>query len=861
MERRPPSIIALLGFGSAYFASALLGLSLSAANGEVAAVWPANALLLLAWIGFGPHLSVRLGVIAWVGCLVANYLSGSPLVVSGMFATINVLEPALLFWLLQQDKRQITFDRPRQVIRYAALAVGVSLCAAAVTTIPLGVAGAASWSNLLSWFGADATAYLVVTPIGFLVIQLSRGDPDARPEQGATEVIAHLTVAGLLALIVFAQSTLPLLFVCFAALIVATYRLGPFGAASSTLIVAVVAIGCTKAGIGPIAAIQSGEAGRLLFAEFYVTVLFATASPLAALIADRSKLLSSVQRSEARFRRVVDHSGEIIFETDLQGRYTFLNAAWERTTGLSASAGIGRSFLSFVFEDDRADILARLHRLQSGVVDEITCECRWTMGEQVRWLSCRARPLNDQTGAMIGACGTLEDITERRAAELREADATERALRNHEFLWMAGALAHVGHWRLNLEEQILEVSEEASQLLQIPAGSFPLPEHPEHHYLEEDWPAVRQALVEGRAGNPFEFEARMLSADNEVRYLVTKGIAEPDWDGGVSALFAVVQDVTAMRLAEKALATQEAHYRRLTQNATDIVLQLDVSGICRFISPSVTEISGFSPEEMIGRDLAIIIHPDDQSAVRAAFLQVLQGKIERITMSYRSPHKDGRWLWLESNLRAERDPISGKIVGLTGSCRDVGDRKALEFELVEAKERAENDAALMYKLATTDELTGLANRRHFLARFDQELARVARYERRLSLAIFDIDFFKRVNDVHGHDGGDEVLKTVARFAASAVRASDLVGRLGGEEFGVLLPDCDEMAAAEICERLREAVASSLIRLPTGKACTATISIGLATLADGERADQAIRRADQALYAAKHAGRDCLKLAA
>ncbi len=165
------------------------------------------------------------------------------------------------------------------------------------------------------------------------------------------------------------------------------------------------------------------------------------------------------------------------------------------------------------------------------------------------------------------------------------------------------------------------------------------------------------------------------------------------------------------------------------------------------------------------------------------------------------------------------------------------------------------------KAALVDALTGLANRRHFDERLSDELCRARAIGLPLSLLVLDIDHFKRVNDTHGHGVGDIVLKQVATLIATESRHLDTVCRVGGEEFAVIVPGLEGAFAAVSAERLRRAVADSVILIEGAEEVRVTVSLGLATLRPGETADLLFRRADIALYGAKHGGRDRVSVAA
>jgi len=167
----------------------------------------------------------------------------------------------------------------------------------------------------------------------------------------------------------------------------------------------------------------------------------------------------------------------------------------------------------------------------------------------------------------------------------------------------------------------------------------------------------------------------------------------------------------------------------------------------------------------------------------------------------------------------------------------------------------------LMKLATTDEMTGALNRREFLAQCDRHFARHARSGEPLSLVLFDLDHFKRVNDTYGHPAGDEVLRQAVRVLELAVRPGDVVGRFGGEEFALLLPGATANQAAEIAERARETMAAAAF--PVGDyRIPVTSSAGVASLpTHGGDLSALIHAADAALYAAKASGRNCVELAA
>jgi diguanylate cyclase (GGDEF)-like protein len=179
---------------------------------------------------------------------------------------------------------------------------------------------------------------------------------------------------------------------------------------------------------------------------------------------------------------------------------------------------------------------------------------------------------------------------------------------------------------------------------------------------------------------------------------------------------------------------------------------------------------------------------------------------------------------------------------------------------VDVTERRRLDENLQ-TLATTDPLTDLPNRRQFLARLTEEFLRVQRLDNQpSSVLMLDLDLFKGVNDTYGHTAGDAVLKHFARLMQNAIRKIDTAGRLGGEEFAIILPGADAMAAKASAERLRKVVATTPF-VREGKTIPLTVSIGIATMGPGDRnEDAALTRADGALYRAKRNGRNRVEIA-
>ncbi|MCG5501107.1 sensor domain-containing diguanylate cyclase [Ectothiorhodospira lacustris] len=261
------------------------------------------------------------------------------------------------------------------------------------------------------------------------------------------------------------------------------------------------------------------------------------------------------------------------------------------------------------------------------------------------------------------------------------------------------------------------------------------------------------------------------------------------------------------------------------------------------------QIIGFSDAELDKsfEQWVSLVHPDDLRGFSGALQDHLQGDSSHYMCEFRMRCKDGGWKWVLARGRVARRDEGGRPLRVVGTLSDIGARKKLESEL--------------RRMATTDFLTGLFNRRHFIARMTDELARVRRRPHQPStLLMVDLDYFKNINDTYGHSSGDLVLQHFADILQSCLRRMDLPARTGGEEFAILLPGTTEQEALVLAERLRRKVKSTPAVTP-GAIIAMTVSIGITRLSpeDGSP-DASLSRADEALYKAKHNGRNQVALA-
>jgi diguanylate cyclase (GGDEF)-like protein/PAS domain S-box-containing protein len=293
--------------------------------------------------------------------------------------------------------------------------------------------------------------------------------------------------------------------------------------------------------------------------------------------------------------------------------------------------------------------------------------------------------------------------------------------------------------------------------------------------------------------------------------------------------------------AEASLSQSEDRFRSLIQNSTDATIVVDESGLCTFVSPAITQLSGWESSELIGRLATDFVHPDDRERLASRLGSQFEKSPDTVLVQFRMVRKDAGWRDVEAVVTDQRDRPS--VNGYVANVRDITERK--EFE------------ALLSHRALHDPLTGLANRQLILDRAEQMLVRARRSCDPVAVFFIDLDNFKDANDSLGHEAGDRLLQAVAKRFSAMLRASDTIGRLGGDEF-VVLTEGVALAAgpAVVAERIREVLRKPFqVEGYENLPITVTASIGIAT-GDRSTAQELLRDADIALYRAKAKGRDC-----
>ncbi len=368
------------------------------------------------------------------------------------------------------------------------------------------------------------------------------------------------------------------------------------------------------------------------------------------------------------------------------------------------------------------------------------------------------------------------------------------------------------------------------------------------------------ALLVGEGG------AVLVPTSDDTHHLPTGEVLRVPSEGFVLLLG---HDVTEARAARRALLASEQRYRRLVEHSSDPILVATAGGTLTYASPAVRTVLRTEPDDLLGRPLSAIAHPDDAAAAEALIAAVVAGPPGTTrTAQLRARDVGGVATWLAVTATDWTDDAA--VAGVVLNLRDVTEQRA-------AQERLRQEAL-------QDPLTGLANRRWFLRALEEAVSRSSRTRAPFAVLVLDVDDFKRVNDAHGHPAGDALLAELASRLTSALRPSDTAARLGGDEFVVVAEDLHAADdALAVARRVRERCSGPYRLAGVPEPVHVSVSIGVATSLDGPQTTPAgpareggrgagareaagtpgwrmLHRADAALYRAKRRGRDRVETA-
>lgn len=593
-------------------------------------------------------------------------------------------------------------------------------------------------------------------------------------------------------------------------------------------------------------------------------------------ITERRRLELALAAREQELRSLAESSPDVVIRVDRDLRIRYLNANMVKALELDSPEELIGRRSSEIWSDGRFNEIDALRErvVRSGEIESVEVVVPAPGGKRV-YHHVVSVPERDTDGHIIGTLSFGRDVTAIRETERRLNSLVEN-LPGVAFTIRLSPQGELSFPYVSAGvEEIYGVTPEAAMSdFSVMHGMV----HP------DDKAGMEEAYAEStRTLTTFRIEVRICPPGQAERWLDVRSDPEAQPDGGIVS-YGIMLDITERRRIEHRIQT---HDTMLEMIARDTDLSTILEALVHYMeSESKTSRCSIMLVDAEGRHLPLGAAPSlpafFNDATNGTEIGVGIGSCgttaalgQRVVVEDIQVHeywRDLRELAKSAGLRScWSEPIlssRGKVLGTFAIFHTVPtnlqyqDNGGIAFAANLAAIAIENRQVHeeLERQAHTDYLTGLANRRHFLEQAESELARTLRYGRDLSILMFDIDHFKRINDTYGHKVGDIVLKKLSMICLATLRNVDVIGRIGGEEFAVLLPETESEQAMDAAERLRAAIASAQVMLNGGLPLRFTASFGVATLSEkGANIDMLLNQADQALYLAKKDGRNQVRM--
>ena len=355
----------------------------------------------------------------------------------------------------------------------------------------------------------------------------------------------------------------------------------------------------------------------------------------------------------------------------------------------------------------------------------------------------------------------------------------------------------------------------------------------------DDRDNVRNQAIRCLKRESFEpYEYRFINKDNELRHIL-ETVTSIMFKGERASLGSFM-DITERKRMEEALMQSEEKYRSILENIQEAYFEVDLAGNFTFYNDSLCRLTGGTREELLGTNYTQFSNEEMSQKAFKAFNKVFSTGEPTDGFDWQITRKDGSKRYIEASVSLQKDS-SGKAAGFKGVIRDITERKRIEQEL--------------NHMATHDTLTGLPNRLMFSQLLDHSIQSAQRNMKQLAVLFIDLDRFKIINDSLGHEAGDMLLKEMALRFKQSLRTVDIVGRLGGDEFTILMEDFNELKQVET---LAHKILNTVIKpfAIMGEEYRVTASIGISVFPkDGQDEQTLMKNADIAMYFAKEGGKN------
>jgi diguanylate cyclase (GGDEF)-like protein/PAS domain S-box-containing protein len=538
------------------------------------------------------------------------------------------------------------------------------------------------------------------------------------------------------------------------------------------------------------------------------------------------------------------------------GKFVYVSELYQKLSGYTDTELIGTYSLNNIYPDDREMVRKKAIKCLKGESFE-TYEYRFIKknNEVMRVLETITPIVYDNDRATLGS---FMDITERKRMEEALHQSEEKYRTFIETIQdgyyetdLSGKYTFVNdvicdHLKYSKEELIgtdnrqYQNEADAKKTYQVfkevyitgnPVKAFEM-----KMIRKDDTTQISEvsiSLIRNTEGNPIAF--RVISRDITEQKQMEETIREYG-----EKYKTVITDITERHRMEKALRQSEEKYRTILESIQEGYFEIDLTGKYTFLNDSMCRIHGYSKEELMGMNHRQHTDKETKKKLFQVFNKVYNTGEPAKEVDWQIIRKDGTKRYIESSISLQKDS-SDKPTGFRGIVRDVTERKRTEERI--------------QYLATHDALTGLPNRLMFGQLINHAIQAARRYQRQLAVFFIDLDRFKTINDSLGHEAGDQLLQEIAKRFKQSLRAVDIVGRLGGDEFIMLIEEMDELSQiANVAHKILSTAIQPIVLL--GEECRVTASIGISIYPrDGEDEQALMKNADMAMYVAKEEGKN------